>query len=257
MVTMDKITSVVESIVRKYWIGYPSYILDNYIQRHAFEIELLTHSLGDIKDKSIVDVGGGWGAFAASCSALGMTAMLLDDFGDPGKIDTNDPRQSLPGDYDVAVINSDVIKDGLGLSPGSVDAVTSFDMIEHLHDSPKPFLHDAIKALRSNGVLLLGAPNCVNLRKRITVPLGNGSWSDFSDWYDKEVFRGHVREPDVNDLKKIAQDISLYDYQIIGRNWSGYSNERQIVRTLTKTIDNILRRFPSLCSDLYLLGRKR
>jgi len=186
-----------------------------------------------------------------------MKAILLDDFSDPGKINDKDPRQSLLGDYNVNVVCRNVVQDGLGLSPESVDAVTSFDMIEHLHSSPKKFLHDAMKALQPNGVLLLGVPNCVNLRKRITLPLGKGIWSDFSDWYEPPIFRGHVREPDGQDLRKIAQDISLCDYQIFGRNWLGYENKSHIVRTACRIADNILRYIPSLCSDLYLLGWRR
>jgi len=254
---MDKTTLAVTSIIKKYWINYPSYIIDNYIQRHIFEIGLLSRLLGDITGKSVADIGGGWGAFAASCSALGMKAILLDDFSDPGKSDITDSRQSLLSDYEVSVMHRDVIKDGLGLMLESLDAITSFDMIEHLHASPREFLHNAMKVLRPNGTLLLGVPNCVNLRKRITVPFGRGQWSDFSTWYEHKVFRGHVREPDVRDLRKIAKDISLRDYQIIGCNWSGHESQSQIIRKTSGIGDKILRHFPSLCSDLYLMGYKR
>ena len=253
----DEISSVVTSIVNKYWIGYPSYVTDSYIKRHVFEIGLLLRSLGDIKDKSVVDVGGGWGLFAASCSALGMKSTLVEDFGDPGKSDTGDPRQSLPDDYGVTVMHKDVIKEGFGLPPDSIDAFTTFDMVEHLHASPKQLFHDAMKALRTNGLFLLGVPNSVNLRKRITVPLGKGNWSHFPDWYEKKVFRGHVREPDVHDLKKIAQDISLSEYKILGRNWLSYMSQRYIIRTASKIAERTLNLFPSLCSNLYLLGWKQ
>ena len=43
---------------------------------------------------------------------------------------------------------------------------------------------------------MVGVPNCVNLRKRLTVPLGRGKWSPMADWYEQPSFRGHVREPD-------------------------------------------------------------
>jgi len=255
--SVTEITNIVNSVIRKYWRGYQPYIIDNYINRHVFEVSLVGLALGGIKGKTVVDVGGGWGAFSASCSALGMKAMLVDDFGDPGMSDGRDPRQSLPGDYDVRIIRRDVVKDGLGLPAESVDAVTSFDMIEHLNTSPKKFFHDAMRVLIPGGVFLLGVPNCVNLRKRITVPLGRGQWSDFSEWYDAPVFRGHIREPDVQDLRKIAKDISLCDCKIIGRNWSGYDHTSTLLRAVCRVTDRILRWIPSLCSDLYLLGRKR
>lgn len=253
----DEITSVVTSIVNKYWIGYPSYVTGTYIKRHSFDIGLLFRSLGDIKGKSVVDVGGGWGLFAASCSALGMKSILVEDFGDPGKSNTGDPRQSLPDDYGVTVMHRDVMKDGLGLQPDSIDAFTIFHVVEHFHASPKQLFHDAMKALRTNSLFLLAVPNSVNLRKRITVPLGKGNWEPFPDWYENKVFRGHVREPDVHDLRKIAQDISLSEYKILGRNWLGHFSPRHIIRTASKIADRTLSLFPSLCSDLYLLGWKR
>jgi hypothetical protein len=97
----------------------------------------------------------------------------------------------------------------------------------------------------------------VNLRKRLTVPFGRGQWSDFSTWYDEKLFRGHVREPDIQDLRKIAQDISLSDYQIMGCNWAGFGNSSKIIRAGTRITDKMLRYFPSLCSDIYLMGFKQ
>lgn len=76
------------------------------------------------------------------------------------------------------------------------------------------------------------------------------------DWYEPEVFRGHVREPDVCDLKYIARDMGLVDVRIIGRNWLGYYSERAAIRIATKLMDYPLRLKPSLCSDLYMTGKK-
>ena len=45
---------------------------------------------------------------------------------------------------------------------------------------------------------LLGVPNCVNLRKRITVPLGRGKWVVHGRLArQRPTSGGHVREPDV------------------------------------------------------------
>jgi hypothetical protein len=254
---LTEIDAIVNKIVRKYWIGYAPYLIENYILRHVFEVGLLVKSLGGAKGKVVADVGGGWGAFAASCSALGMKTILIDDFGDAGMSNSEDPRHCLAKDYGVSVVSRDAVGKGLGLAPGSVDAVTSFDMIEHLHASPREFLRESVNALHANGVLLLGAPNCVNLRKRITVPLGRGQWSDFSDWYGCEIFRGHVREPDVEDLKKIVQDLRLSEYRILGRNWLGLGGSSRLVRVAAGIGDRILRFWPSLCSNIYLVGWKR
>jgi cyclopropane fatty-acyl-phospholipid synthase-like methyltransferase len=254
---MKNIYSTVDEISRKYWIGYPSYVVDATVKKTVFEIEILQRALNEIKGKTVIDVGGGWGLYAASCAALGMNVILIDDFGDGGKSNNLDPRHTLSDDFGFSVMRRDIIIDGLSSLPESIDAITSFDVIEHLHASPKAFLHDAMRVLRSNGVLILGAPNCVNLRKRLTVPFGRGQWSQFSEWYEPKIFRGHVREPDIQDLRKIAEDLSLSDFQIFGQNWQGIGNPSKIVRIGTKSIHKILKYFPSLCSDIYLLGFKR
>lgn len=71
------------------------------------------------------------------------------------------------------------------------------------------------------------------------------------DWYEPDIFRGHVREPSARDLNYIAKDINLANPTIIGRNWTAGAGK------IMRVIDYALRPFPSLCSDLYLIGVKR
>ena len=128
--------------------------------------------------------------------------------------------------------------------------------MEHWHHSPKALFGHLMRALRPGGLFFLGVPNCVNLRKRITVPLGRGKWSTMADWYEPPRFRGHVREPDIDDLRYIARDLGLREVRIIGRNWLGYQSRRRWARALVSIVDRPLQQRPSLCSDIYLLGRK-
>jgi hypothetical protein len=88
------------------------------------------------------------------------------------------------------------------------------------------------------------------------VPFGYGKWSQMNHWYQAEFFRGHVREPDVDDLHYIARDMGLIEVEILGRNWAGYMNDRRVIRIGTALIDSLLRLRPSLCSDIYLVARK-
>src|SRR5262249_23689895 len=74
------------------------------------------------------------------------------------------------------------------------------------------------------------------------------------DWYQEPEFRGHVREPDVADLRYIALDMGLREVQILGRNWMGYVSRSGFVRLATWIADRPLRMFPSLCADIYLTG---
>jgi hypothetical protein len=73
---------------------------------------------------------------------------------------------------------------------------------------------------------------------------------------DEQVFRGHVREPDVSDLRYIARDLQLTETRIIGRNWQGRVSPSALVRAMTAMFDLPLRINPAWCADIYLLGRK-
>jgi len=180
----------------------------------------------------------------------------VDDFGDTVNSRYGPSILDLHRSYGVEVIHADVLNDDLRMPCAGVDAITSFHSIEHWHSSPKRLFRAAARALAPGGVFVLGSPNCVNLRKRLAVPLGRSKWSSMGEWYESEVFRGHVREPDVEDLRYIAADMGLSDVQLYGRNWLGYINPRRAYRALAALVDRPLRASPSLCSDIYVVGTK-
>jgi SAM-dependent methyltransferase len=223
------------------------------IRRVAFHVGLAAKSSdGNV---TVADIGGGIGLFSLGCAAVGMNTYLVDDFGDGVNAraggDVLDYHRSLG----VHVVKRDVVSEGIDFSDGFFDVITTFDSMEHWHASPKNLFRQVRSALRSGGTFVLGVPNCVNLRKRITVPLGLGKWSSMADWYEAPSFRGHVREPDVDDLRYIARDMSLTEVTVIGRNWQGYQSASRLARTLGAIADVPLRLHPAFCSDIYLLGR--
>ncbi len=235
-----------------------------------FHLDLLLKRKG--ADIALCDVGSGVGLFPAACAEAGMRVTMMDDFASP-YADEESARSNpdapdavnfsgveeilaLHRSLGVTVNTRDPLTEGFGFAPESLDVITSIDSMEHWHRSPKTLFREMIRALVPGGLFMLGVPNCVNLRKRITVPLGYGKWSQMAHWYEPEFFRGHVREPDVDDLHYIARDLGLVDVEILGHNWAGYQNRRPFVRVLTRVVGTALRLRPSLCSDLYMLGRK-
>jgi SAM-dependent methyltransferase len=206
----------------------------------------------------ICDLGGGIGLFSLGCAAYGLKrTVLVDDFDDEVNRRVRASILELHRGLGVEVVARDVVGRGMQDIDGSFDAVTTFDSMEHWHHSPRKLFHQVMDKLKPGGVFVLGVPNCVNLRKRVAVPLGFGKWSRMQDWYEPELFRGHTREPDVGDLKYIAKDMGLTDVRIYGRNWLGYDSPRRIVRMAARVFDHPLRIRPSLCSDIYLVGVKR
>lgn len=207
---------------------------------------------------AVCDLGGGTGLFAVAAAAHNYRATTVDDFGDsgqhedPGDLPATNPHRS----HGVTILSRDMIADGLDFAPESIDCFTAFETMEHWHNSPKKLFADVMRSLKPAGTLIIGVPNAVNLRKRLTVPFGRGKWSSMHDWYECETFRGHVREPDVDDLRYIARDLGLADAQIVGFNWQGYKSPRGWVRRVVPLVDRPLRRFPALCADIYLVGSK-
>ncbi len=228
------------------------------VDRTAFQIRLVTDRQGI--NTTVCDICGGHSMFSVGCAAIGMRAIVVDDFADPRGDEEDRLKQDILDTvhrkYGVELVRRDVIEDEIVFEPGGVDCFTSFEAMEHFHHSPKRLFAKAMSPLTSRGLFTIGVPNCVNLRKRITVPLGYGKWSSMNDWYESERFRGHVREPDVGDLRYIAGDLDLRDVRIYGRNWIGYISPSTLTRIATHLSDRWLRPFPTLCSDIYLVGRK-
>jgi len=204
----------------------------------------------------ICDLGGGIGLFSSGCAAYGMKRVLLiDDFDDNINHLVGNSVLDLHKRFGVEIISRDVIQIGISDIPGKFNIITTFDSMEHWHNSPKKLFHEVVEKLKPGGVFVLGVPNCVNIRKRISVPLGKGRWSRMEEWYEADKFRGHVREPEISDLRYIASDMGLTEIKIYGRNWLGYSSANPSIRLVTKIMDYPLRLKPSLCSDIYLIGR--
>jgi 2-polyprenyl-3-methyl-5-hydroxy-6-metoxy-1,4-benzoquinol methylase len=251
----SEIRSRIESVARAFPANMVQQQLDD-VSRIVFHVQLAIEGLeNDLPSKTIVDVGGGIGLFSLACKAVGFGKVrLVDDFRDQVNRENPDALK-LHEKHGIEVYSRDASSESIRDILEGCNRVTSFDSIEHWHRSPKATLRDSMEGLLPGGKLILAVPNCVNLRKRIAILLGRGKWSRMQDWYESDVFRGHVREPDVEDLHYIAKDIGLQPYSILGRNWLGYSGN-SVRRMLAAVADYPLRLRPRLCSDIYLVGTK-
>jgi len=247
----------IREILRSIALKYPGELVPGQLRdvdRVAYHINLVVERKG--VQISICDLGGGIGLFSVGCAALGMRSTLIDDFADDVNRQFGDSVLEVHRAHGVQVLQRDPVAQGIDFAPGSLGAATSFDAMEHFHHSPKALFAAVSQTLEPGGLFVLGVPNCVNLRKRISVPFGYGKWSSIEDWYESDRFRGHVREPDVADLRYIARDMGMSDAEIVGRNWVGYFSDSAMVRWATRASDHLLRLHPPLCSDIYLLARK-
>lgn len=204
----------------------------------------------------VVDLGGGVGLHCMVCALLGMDAHSVDFFrlrpGEDGSSDHRLEAEEAAKNVGVNFIHTDLLDWNPSFSEKSIDVVMSFDAIEHLHHSPKTLFEKMVRCLKPGGSFLLGAPNAANVLKRFRVMMGMNIFARLEDWYELKCFVGHVREPIVADLRFIGEKIGLKNIRVIGRNWLG------IVRfgVWGKVVDPLLRPFPTLCSDIYMIGTK-
>jgi SAM-dependent methyltransferase len=224
------------------------------LDRTLSDVGLVLHRRGTAV--RLLDLGGGISLFAAACALVGIDVALVDDFADPSNVAHGPDLLHEHRAAGVEIIQRDVVSESVPFEPSSLDVVVSFHSIEHWHHSPKRLFADIRSALRPGGLFVLAGPNCVNLRKRVTALLGHAKWSAMEDWYEQGRFRGHVREPDVGDLRYIAADMRLDDVEVFGRNWLGYRSPHRVTRKVTAVADRALRTRPTLCSDIYMVGVK-
>jgi 2-polyprenyl-3-methyl-5-hydroxy-6-metoxy-1,4-benzoquinol methylase len=223
------------------------------VPRAAFQLGLvLAHTAAGGR---VADIGGGLSLFTPAVAEFGFKTLLVDDFSDRWHA-AQSQALALHEAAGIEISSRDLLSKDFNLPPAAFDFIGTFDVLEHLHHSPRAMLHELTRGLRPGGWLAIGVPNCVNLRKRLTVPFGVGKWSALRSWYEEPIFRGHVREPDVSDLRYIAADLRLSNVKVLGRNFLGFHSRYPWVRALVPLVDPLLRLRPSLCSNIYLLGQK-
>jgi len=95
--------------------------------------------------------------------------------------------------------------------------VMCHDVLEHLHDSPRELLNDLAELIKPTGLLFITVPNAVNIRKRISVLVGNTNHPRFDTyyWYPGP-WRGHVREYVRKDLELLCQYLGFTIEQLNG-----------------------------------------
>lgn len=105
----------------------------------------------------------------------------------------------------IETFSAHVGRDPVPLPDASVDVVGAFDVIEHLPDSPRPFLNEIMRLLKPSGYLVLGTPNAVRLTTRIKVAMGYSNWPAVADYIDTERNWGHHHEYTLAELREILE----------------------------------------------------
>ena len=252
------------------YAGYPGFarIKENF-SRMQFYLSLLAQENLVHPGLQVVDLGGGLSPWSALLSALGLRVTLIDDFGGGGGVERNaeETCRTLLSRFraaGVSISTQDFLMTRLPFADESVDVVTCFHCFEHFHHSSRQLWGEIRRILRPDGVILVATPNSVNLRKRLGVLLGNTNLCSLDEWYYAgNPFRGHVREPTLEELKTLLGWNGFAVQATAGRNFLGQDSLTTGKYFLAKSVllmwqllDRALRLAPTLCSDIHVVGRK-
>ncbi len=220
------------------------------VPRVLFEAGLVGPAPSGQGPARLVDLGAGLSLLPLACAHLGWQVTCVDDL-----------HQEYAG-YAFEVHRAHGISveqaDLLAWRPPAgapLHAAVCIDVLEHLHHSPRPLFSRVVAALVPGGRLVLGAPNAVNLRKRLAVPLGVSGWSRLPDWWQPDRFRGHVREPTLPELRWMVRALGLSVDAVYGRSFAGLS-QGGLEGLAARLLDLPLRALPQLASDLYVVAHR-
>lgn len=253
-VNHDIAKNILPQLATEYHHQMPKEIIQQNLHRIAYEHSLVFHNQG-----SYVDVGAGIGMLALACKLTGVDSVsIIEDFADPWHDSeaTTDFTDVLKN-HDVKIINGNALTLDWPIPDNSLDCVSSFDSLEHWPHSPAHLFGEIKRVLKPGGKFVLGAPNAVNILKRIRVVTGKTNLPKWKDFYEQTPWRGHIHEPTLSEFHEIMETLEFETVYTGGRNWlayrSGYSNMKL---QMVKTVIPLLNKFPTLCSDLYIVGRK-
>ncbi|HEV7587539.1 MAG TPA: class I SAM-dependent methyltransferase [Longimicrobium sp.] len=203
----------------------------------------------------LLDIGSGPMDKTAVFQALGFECSAVDDLGDPWHR-RGDNLEKIQAFARASGIRFH-LQDGtyaIPFPPASFDVVTIFDVIEHLHESPRGILNAAGTQLKTGGVLAVTMPNSVNLRKRLSVLCGRTNYPDVDQFYlSPQGWRGHVREYTLGETARLCEAAGFRVESATAFEGNAYDMLRGAKLRAYLALSSL---FPTLRSALLVVARK-
>lgn len=204
MTRLQSLDSAFDAVAAEY--PFPNYLTE----ASRRQLRAMMSALGNLlpENPTLLDVGSGPLDKTAVLQRIGFQCSAVDDLSDPWHL-LGDNRQKVldfarregiafhlqtEGDYTIPFPRE------------HFDVVTSFAVIEHLHDSPRLILNAMGEHLKTGGLMVIEMPNAVNLRKRLDVLRGRTNYSPLGELYHSlGPYRGHVREYTLNETVELCE----------------------------------------------------
>ena len=163
-----------------------------------FEVARIAERLP--KGGTILDVGCGYGFVARYFHEVGAKVVSVD-YPAVGGLDALKclTDTGIEGHY------LQVGSDPLPLEDNSVDVVFVGNVIEHLPNSPKPFVADLKRVLKPGGCLVMDTKNAVDVKTRLKVLWGVHNWAPLATFYELDINPHHHKEYTLAELAQLFE----------------------------------------------------
>jgi SAM-dependent methyltransferase len=166
--------------------------------------------IGALPDSgTLLDIGTGKGIIPHAVHLIGHTVISVDY-----PVSGGTAAVKRLTELGVRGVYAQVGVDPLPLSAESIDVAFAGDVIEHLHNSPKPFLAELVRVLKPGGMLMLTTPNATRLLVRVKLALGYSNWPPIEEFYDEEVNIHHHKEYTALELVRTLSRAGFQDTSV-------------------------------------------
>ena len=202
-------------LIHKIWPTTDEIFYSEYIYRLLKTVEMIL-IVCRRRGTKVLDVGCGEGRLVLLLKSLGLDVTGVDLHAFEGVNTFNEPRGPLLSrcfsENGVEVKTVDIERDNLPFPDNYFDMVMFMDVIEHLHNSPKPILREIARVLNDGAFLLMSTPNHASLRKRINAMRGKSNHWPLKGYYNFEFisppsldYVGHVREFTLSEIEMMLK----------------------------------------------------
>ena len=223
---------------------------------------------------SLLDVGSGPGFVPRYFHKLGFKVISVD-FPGTGGMDALKVLMDagIEGHY------VEVGAQPVPLPDDSLDVVFVGNVIEHLPNSPRPFVADLKRVLKPGGHLIMDTKNAVDVKTRLKMLWGVPNWAPLDSFYEMEINSNHHKEYTLaelarlferggfKDIERVAEELflqmSLKKFVTLqamgGKQRSKFGtgfNPLQPYEYLRVVLLQLVKFFPNLRSDILVIGRK-
>jgi SAM-dependent methyltransferase len=145
---------------------------------------------------TLIDIGTAAGILPHAVHLLGYKVITIDQIinGEP----TWGMKHAQALGLETAMATTG--KQPVNLPDGTADVIFAGDVIEHLPDSPRPFMREIARILKPKGWCILTTPNAVRLPVRLKIVLGYSNWMPLKEYFYEDTNLGHHKEYVANEL---------------------------------------------------------